>query len=72
MGNARTVRVDVRDMLCAQALAVVARAVEDAPAEASIEVLYDTDDVKRDLMIWAQERALTIRDDHTMRLQLFR
>ena len=44
---------DVRDMTCAQALAVVARAVARLAAEETLRVRHNTDDVKRDLLAWA-------------------
>lgn len=43
-------------MLCAQALAVVARAVERLAAGASAAVLFNAEDVQRDLILWARER----------------
>ena len=51
--------VDVRDMLCAQALAVVAQALAALSdrQDATLEVWCNTDDVKRDLLVWAQERG---------------
>ena len=48
--------IDVRDMLCAQALAVVAQALARGRAGEALEVLYDAQDVKRDLLIWAKEQ----------------
>ena len=59
MGGPPTVTVDVRDMLCAQALAVVARAVEHAQGR-PVEIAYSTDDVKHDLTVWARERGFAI------------
>ena len=49
--------VDVRDMLCAQALAVVARAMKPLRAGDALEVLYNAQDVKRDLLVWAKARG---------------
>ena len=49
--------VDVSDMLCAQALAVVAQALRQAAPGASIEVTFNADDVRRDLLIWAREQG---------------
>ena len=64
--------VDVRDMLCAQALAVVARAVESLNGEQRLEVLYNAEDVKRDLLVWAQDRGHRIEDAKHGRLHLGR
>ncbi|MBI4354628.1 MAG: sulfurtransferase TusA family protein [Candidatus Omnitrophica bacterium] len=54
---------DVRDMTCAQALAVVARAVAQLIEGQGLEILYNAQDVKHDLMIWAKERGLQQRED---------
>ena len=63
--------VDVRDMLCAQALALVAKTMGRlAPGEA-LEVRYNAEDVRRDLVIWARERGypVTPGDATTMQMQ---
>lgn len=52
--------VDVRDMVCAQALAVVAKALARLPSGATATLLYDTDDVRRDLLAWAAGRGYTV------------
>ena len=49
--------VDVRDMLCAQALAVVAQAVARLPVGEALVVEYSADDVRRDLFIWAERQG---------------
>ncbi len=54
---APTVMVDVRDMLCAQALAIVAQDVGRLQAGETAAVRYNTDDVKRDLLAWASDRG---------------
>jgi hypothetical protein len=59
MDRLPSVAVDVRDMLCAQALAVVAQAVERAHGR-PVDVTYNTDDVKQDLLVWARERGLAV------------
>ena len=59
-------------MLCAQALAVVARAVDAAAAGDVLEVWYNTDDVKRDLVRWARDRNLATAEDGPMRLRIQR
>jgi TusA-related sulfurtransferase len=63
--------VDVRDMLCAQALAVVARAVERALAGEGIEVRYNAEDVKQDLMSWARDRGhgVLAAREHVLRIE---
>ena len=55
MGAAQA--VDVRDMLCAQALAVVARAMKPLRAGDALEVRYNAQDVKHDLLVWAKARG---------------
>ena len=52
MGAAQA--VDVRDMLCAQALAVVARAMKPLRTGDALEVRYNAQDVKQDLLVWAK------------------
>ena len=59
MGRSSPALVDVSDMLCAQALAIVAQAVQRAPAGAPVDVSFNTEDVRRDLCIWAREQGLT-------------
>ena len=57
MGGLRSAdELDVRDMVCAQALAQVARAVSSLSRGASLRVVYNTDDVRRDLVVWARDR----------------
>ncbi|MBI3021281.1 MAG: sulfurtransferase TusA family protein [Candidatus Omnitrophica bacterium] len=55
--NRLTGIVDVRDMLCAQALAVVAQALDRLTAGEPMEVLYNAADVHRDLLSWAADRG---------------
>ena len=62
--------VDVRDMTCAQALAVVARAVERLAGGQLLSILYNAPDVQRDLMVWASDRAWRVLDDGPERLRL--
>lgn len=54
--------VDVRDMLCAQALAVVARAAARLRAGQPLRIRYNAEDVKRDLLLWAGERGYPVSD----------
>ena len=62
MGAPQAAMVDVRDMLCAQALAVVARAVERLRAGERVGVRYSAEDVKRDLLVWAAARGHRVDD----------
>jgi TusA-related sulfurtransferase len=70
MSGLRSVTVDVRDMLCAQALAVVAQAAGRLPAGEALEIMYNAEDVKQDLIAWAQQRGRAIQDAGPMRLRL--
>ena len=47
--------IDVRDMQCAQALAQVSLAVKRAASGATLEILSNSQDVTRDLLVWANE-----------------
>ena len=46
--------VDVRNMLCAQALMLIMHAVRDLPAGSVLEVRYNKRNVHRDLAAWAE------------------
>ena len=70
MGRPETQTVDVRDMLCAQALAVVAKAMTPLPPGAWAKVRYSTEDVRRDLVVWATERGYGIRETADASVQL--
>ena len=63
MAPARLVTVDVRDMLCAQALAAVAEAAKRLTDESTLEVRYNAADVQRDLLMWARERGYGVREE---------
>lgn len=52
--------VDVRDMLCAQAIMVVWRACRTLAAEAVLEIVCNAHDVKDDLLIWAKELRYSV------------
>ena len=58
----RSTTIDVRDMVCAQALAVVAQAVERLPVDGAATILYNTADVQRDLIVWARDRGLSVNE----------
>ena len=62
IGAPRAASCDVRDMLCAQALAVVSQAIERLPRGQELMVLYNAEDVKRDLLVWAGERGYGVRE----------
>lgn len=49
--------VDVRDMLCAQALAQIAQALDVVAPGQAITILYNAEDIKQDAIIWARERG---------------
>jgi hypothetical protein len=59
-------------MLCAQALAVVAQAIDRVQVRGTLDVLYNADDVKRDLHLWARERGHAVRDEGVGRLSIER
>ena len=64
--------IDVRDMMCAQALAVVARALGQLPDGAALEIRYNTLDVKRDLLLWARDRQLLIEEGDQATVRIIR
>ena len=55
--------IDVRDMLCAQALAVVAQAMGRLRAGETRMVLQNTDDVRHDLLVWAREHGYSTHEE---------
>ena len=54
------VTVDVREMLCAQALAVVAQQIGRLRPEDVAAVYYAADDVQHDLLAWANDRGYQV------------
>ena len=62
--------LDVREMLCAQALAVVARAMALLGRGRSLAVRYNSEDVKSDLLTWAATQGYDAGDDDPGRLEL--
>lgn len=54
--------VDVRDMSCAQALALVAKAAEKLSPGETLDVQFSTDDVRSDLIVWALGKRVDVRD----------
>lgn len=53
--------VDVRDMLCAQALALTSQTLERLQIGQVAQVLYNAEDVRRDLLVWANDRGHVVR-----------
>jgi TusA-related sulfurtransferase len=72
MSQPPAVTVDVRDMLCAQALALVARAMKRLRVGQWLRVLYNAEDVKHDLLVWAQEGGRPVVDEEPSVLQIAR
>ena len=68
----QTATVDVRDMLCAQALAVVAQALDRAPVDEGVSVSYNAEDVHRDLLAWAAEQGCLIHEEGPVVLHIRR
>ena len=64
--------VDVRDMLCAQALAIVSQRIERVAVHGSVVVQYNSDDVKRDLIIWATDQGPGVRAGHSETVEIER
>ena len=64
--------VDVRDMVCAQALAVVAQALGRLPAGGVLEVRSNAPDVTRDLLAWGRDRGHAIRETTATTLHVIR
>ena len=64
--------VDVRDMLCAQALALVARSAKQLSAGRALVIRYNAADVKRDLLVWARDRGHRIEAAGAETLRLTR
>lgn len=54
--------VDVRDMLCAQALALVAQAADRLRTGEELRVAYNTEDVRRDLLAWGRQGHHVVQD----------
>ena len=54
--------VNVHDMSCAQALALVAKAADALRPSESLEVQFSTEDVRSDLIIWALSKGFVVQD----------
>ena len=72
MSRRSTTTIDVRDMLCAQALAVVGHAAESLKVGEALDIVYNAEDVRRDLLIWARDRGCDSRpvSDTALRITL--
>ena len=57
-----TAEIDVREMTCAQALAVVAKAAEKLAQGEALDVRFSTEDVRSDLITWALNKGLGAQD----------
>ena len=68
----RSTAVDVRDMLCAQALALVAEAARGLSEGASLLVELNADDVRADLVAWARQQRLAVLQESPTRLRVAR
>lgn len=64
--------IDARDMTCSQALAVVAKALAQLIGTEVLEVRYNADDVKRDVLAWARERGHRVQEEAPSLLRLQR
>ena len=64
--------VDVRDMLCAQALAIVAKAVQGLPPGGRADVRYNAPDVQQDLLAWARQLGHVVEEAEAGRLRVTR
>ncbi len=63
--------VNVRDMLCAQALAIVAEAMGRLePGEEGLDVRMSTDDVQQDLQAWARQKQYSADVLSPLRLRI--
>jgi TusA-related sulfurtransferase len=52
--------LDVRDMLCAQALALTDRTIKALPAGGVLALRCNSQDVVRDVQVWAADRGHTV------------
>jgi len=67
-----SVTVDVSGMLCAQALALVAQAMGRVVLGETLRVVYDADDVRRDLLAWASDRGHIAHEEPSSTLRIER
>ena len=61
--------LDVRDLLCAQALMAAMKGIKEIEPGGTLEITFNSDDVKRDLVTWATElgHAVVSVDDHDLK-----
>ena len=64
--------LDVREMLCAQALALVAQAATRLKLGDALEIWYNTPDVKHDLLAWATDQGYSVQAQGHSSLRLTR
>ena len=64
--------VDVSDMLCAQALALVAQALARVKPGEALDVRYTTQDVKQDLRVWADRLGHRVSEPGAFTLRIER
>ena len=64
-----TLALDVQDLLCAQALMAVMKGVKEIDAGGTLEITFNSDDVRRDLVTWATElgHAVVSVDDQDLK-----
>lgn len=64
--------VDVRDMLCAQALAQIARALGALEVGQRVRVRFNAEDVERDIVSWVTARGHIMEGEGTEALWIER
>ena len=64
--------IDVRDMLCAQALAVVAQALRPLRPGQTAAVQCTAEDVQRDLIVWARAQGHGVEESAGQMLHITR
>ena len=72
LGIMAALLVDVSDMLCAQALAVVAQALTRVKPGEALTVRYTTQDVKQDLLIWSERLGHRVSESDAAILRIER
>jgi TusA-related sulfurtransferase len=58
-------------MVCAQALALIARVMKRCQAGEAVDILYNTEDVRRDAAAWATEQGHRVIEEtgSTLRIE---
>lgn len=72
MGGPSIAAIDVRDMLCAQALALVSGAMGKLAPGSVLEVFFNAPDVKSDLLVWAREKGYAVTETQNSTIRLIR